>query len=346
MGFEPSYRALSGQGELERRAAALEALLGACRLCPHRCGIDRLRDERARCHTGRQAVVSSYTAHLGEEPPLVGTRGIGNIFFGNCTLRCAYCQNHQISQQHRQEDRHRVSDARLAEIMLELQARGCHAIGLVSPTHVAAQIVRALALAAGRGLSLPLVYNTSAFEEPEVLRLLEGIVDIYLPDLKYAENEMALRYSGARQYVESARAAILEMHRQVGSALVLGEDGLVKRGLILRHLVLPNDLAGSRESLGWIRRSLGAEVTVSIMAQYYPVHRARAMPLLDRPLRVSEYDRVIATLSRLSLEHGWAQELDAEAHYRPDFRDRARPFDVETTAAPRLQEARRRSDVA
>jgi putative pyruvate formate lyase activating enzyme len=327
MGFVPSYRALAPSGEIRRRAAELEEMLSNCMLCPHRCGVNRLSDERARCHTGRQAVVSAYTPHFGEEPPLVGTNGIGNIFFGNCTLRCAYCQNHEISQRHRDEEAHRVSEERLAEMMLDLQERGCHAIGLVSPTHVVPQIVRALALAADNGLALPLVYNTSAFEELDVLRRLDGLVDIYLPDLKYADNEAAFRYSGARNYVESARAAILEMHRQVGSALVLDGDGLVKRGLIIRHLVLPNDLAGSRESLDWIREKFGTELTVSIMAQYYPAHRAGKTPLLDRSLRASEYDRVVEALSSLSLEQGWAQELDAGTYYQPNFRDRLRPFD-------------------
>jgi len=328
MSVVPSYRALARTGELAVRATALEALLEHCTLCPHRCGVDRLADQRSRCHTGRQAVVSSYAPHFGEEPPLVGSNGIGNIFFGNCTLRCAYCQNYEISQRHRREELHRVSEERLASIMLELQERGCHAIGLVSPTHVVPQIVRALEHAASGGLSLPLVYNTSAFEEVEVLRLLEGVVDIYLPDLKYADEAAARAYSGAGTYVAAARDALREMHRQVGSALILGDDGLIKRGLIIRHLVLPNDLAGSRESLAWIRAALGPEVTVSIMAQYYPANRAARTPLLDRPLRASEYDRVLATLEELSLEHGWAQELEAEATYRPDFRDRTRPFDA------------------
>ena len=334
MGFVPSYLALAQTGELRRRAAALEELLGHCTLCPHRCGVNRVHDERARCHTGRDAVVSAYTPHLGEEPPLVGTRGIGNIFFGNCTLRCLYCQNHEISQRHRDEEVHRVSEERLAEIMLELQGCGCHSIGLVSATHVMPQVVRALLLAVEGGLQLPLVYNTSSWEELDVLQLLDGVIDIYLPDLKYAENEVAFRYSGAGDYVGRARAAILEMHRQVGSTLHLGEDGLVMRGLIIRHLVLPNDIAGSRESLAWISETLGAAVTVSIMAQYYPANRAADVPLLDRPLRASEYDRVIETLSALSLEQGWAQELDAGVHYRPDFRDRGRPFDRGMTPSP------------
>lgn len=327
MAFVPSYMRLARSGSLRHRARALEAMLGSCTLCPHHCRINRLHDEHGRCHTGARAIVSSYTAHAGEEPPLVGDGGIGNIFFGNCTLRCAYCQNYQISQRHRTEAGHGVNSDELAAIMLELQQRGCHAIGLVSPTHVVPQILRALERAVDGGLRLPLVYNTSGYEELSVLRLLEGIVDIYLPDLKYADETAGLRYSGAREYVRCSREAILEMHRQVGSALVVGEDGLVKRGLIIRHLVLPNDLAGSRESLAWIRREMGPEVTVSLMAQYYPANRAITMPLLDRPLRTSEYDRVIEAASVLGLERGWAQELDAEAEYRPDFTDRQRPFE-------------------
>jgi len=327
MAFVPSYLRLARSGSLRQRARALEAMLGPCTLCPHHCRINRARDEHGRCHTGARAIVSSYTAHFGEEPPLVGDRGIGNIFFGNCTLRCSYCQNYQISQRHRTEAGHGVDEDELAAIMLELQERGCHAIGLVSPTHVVPQILRALERAVDGGLKLPLVYNTSGYEELSVLRLLEGVVDIYLPDLKYADESTGLRYSGARDYVRCSREAILEMHRQVGSTLVVGEDGLVKRGLIIRHLVLPNDLAGSRESLAWIRREMGPEVTVSLMAQYYPANRAIGMPLLDRPVRASEYDRVVEVASRLGLERGWAQELDAEAEYRPDFTDRQRPFE-------------------
>jgi putative pyruvate formate lyase activating enzyme len=283
-------------------------------------------DEIARCHSGFLPIVSAYTAHFGEEPCLVGTRGVGNIFFGNCNLRCVYCQNFQISQNHKEEYSHQVSIERLAGFMLELQERGCHSIGLVSPTHFVPQIVRAVAVAADRGFSLPLVYNTNAYDSVEVLRLLDGIVDIYLPDLKYAEDDLALQYSHIPAYTRNARAAIKEMHRQVGRTLVTDEGGVVQRGLIIRHLVLPNDLAGSAQSLAWIRDALGPDTVLSIMAQYYPTHKALAMPLVDRKIRVGEFERVLTQLHRLNLEHGWVQEFEAAEYYRPEFDDRRQPF--------------------
>jgi len=324
--MQPSYLALLRSGELRRRARSLHAMLETCTLCPHECRNNRLLDERARCHTGLLPVVSAYTPHLGEEPSLVGTNGVGNIFFGNCNMRCLYCQNYLISQNTLEERRREVTVERLAEIMLELQERGCHAIGLVSPTHVVPQILEALVIAAGRGLMLPLVYNTNAYDAVDVLRLLDGVVDIYLPDLKYSEEEMAYAYSRVRQYVRHAREAIREMHRQVGTELVLGEDGLVQRGLIIRHLVLPNDIAGSKESLRWIRSELGAGTTLSLMAQYFPEHRALTTPLLDRKIRRSEYERVLAFLDTLGMEEGWAQEYEASDYYRPEFENRDLPF--------------------
>jgi len=317
---------LSGSGELVRRAEALEAMLSACTVCPHDCGNDRMKGEIARCHTAYDPIVSAYTAHFGEEPLLTGTHGVGNIFFGNCNLRCVYCQNHEISQNHRDERRHEVTVERLAEIMLELQAQGCHSIGLVSPSHVVPQIVRALVIAAGRGLSLPLIYNTNAYDSVAVLQLLDGIVDIYLPDLKYDDAEMGYRYSGIREYPRFAHAALCEMHRQVGSDLVIGEDGLVKRGLIIRHLVLPNDIAGSRESLQWIHDTLGPQTTLSVMSQYFPTHKALVTPLLDRKIRESEFERVLHALDRLGMEHGWVQEFAASDYYRPEFARRDAPF--------------------
>lgn len=326
MTFRPSYLALHESGELARRAEALAAMLASCTICPHDCGNDRLSNEIARCYTGRLPVVSSYTAHFGEEPLLTGTRGVGNIFFGNCNLRCVYCQNYLISQNHRVEHAHEVSIPRLAEIMLELQDRGCHSIGFVSPTHVVPQIVEALVVAAGKGLRLPLVYNTNAYDAVGVLRLLDGIIDIYLPDLKYSTDETGSRYSGARDYVHHARSAIVEMHRQVGSHLVIDAEGLVQRGLIIRHLVLPNDLAGSKESLRWIHDTLGRETTISLMAQYYPANKAASTPLLDRPVRQSEYERVFEFLDTLGMECGWAQEYESRDYYRPEFENRDRPF--------------------
>lgn len=215
---------------------------------------------------------------------------------------------------------------RLAEMMLELQKRGCHEIGFVSPTHFVPQIVKSLEIAVGQGLNLPLVYNTNAYDSVEVLRLLDGIVDIYLPDLKYSEEEMGYQYSKIKEYPHHARAAIIEMRRQVGGELLIGEDGLVKRGLIIRHLVLPNDIAGSKDALKWITRELGPDTAMSIMAQYFPTHKATTMPLLDRKLRRSEHERVLAVLDTLQMENGWAQEYEASEYYRPEFDDRSRPF--------------------
>ncbi len=322
----PSYRRLQESGELGRRVSSLEALLESCAVCPHRCGINRLEDRRSRCHTGRLPIVSASTQHYGEEPLLVGTHGVGNIFFANCNLRCVYCQNHLISQNPRGEAHREISFGALADIMLDLQGKGCHSIGLVSPTHVVPQIVRALEIAAGRGLSLPLIYNTGAYDSVDVLRLLDGIVDIYLPDLKYADEDLGELYSGVRDYPRIARAAIEEMERQVGTELIVDEDGLLRRGLIIRHLVLPNDIAGSKETLRWIRGRFGPRATLSVMAQYSPVHRARLLPLLDRTVRPGEYDRVIDFLGTLEMEEGWAQESASASCYMPEFQNRDRPF--------------------
>lgn len=324
--FVPSYLRLHQSGELTRRAQLLREKLSSCTLCPHNCGNNRLNNDIARCYSGLLPIVSSSTVHYGEEPLLVGTNGVGNIFFGNCNLRCVYCQNHEISQDRRRERANEVSIERLAAIMLELQERDVHAIGFVSPTHFAAQIAEAVDLAVAKGLRLPLIYNTNAYDAPEVLRLFEGIVDIYLPDLKYADDHDGYIYSKVRNYPAVAREAIREMHRQVGSTLVIGDDGLVKRGLIIRHLVLPNDLAGSRESLTWIHDELGRETVLSVMAQYYPAHKAASMPLLDRKIRESEYERVLRILDRLGMDCGWVQDFEATEYYRPEFANRDAPF--------------------
>lgn len=255
MSLAPSYLNLLASGELTRRVERLTALLASCTVCPHDCGNNRLKNEIARCYSGLLPIVSSATVHFGEEPALVGTRGVGNIFFGNCNLRCVYCQNFLISQNHIEERKNEVSLERLAGMMLELQEKGVHSIGFVSPSHFVPQIIAAVEIAARSGLKLPLIYNTNAFDSVEVLRLLDGIVDIYLPDLKYADEQMGYEYSKIRDYPSVAHAAIREMHRQVGGDLVFDENGLVQRGLIIRHLVLPNDLAGSRDSLRWIRKN-------------------------------------------------------------------------------------------
>src|SRR6478672_9426918 len=208
---EASYRALLRSGELQRRVEELERLLERCTVCPRDCLNNRLNNDIAACYSGRLPIVSSYTAHFGEEPPLVGTRGAGNIFFGNCNLRCVYCQNYQISQTHKQQLKNQVTHERLAEMMLELQARGCHNINFVSPTHFAPQMARSILIAAESGLQVPIVYNTNAYDSVEVLKLLDGIVDVYLPDLKYAESDAGFEYSKVRSYTEHARAALKEM---------------------------------------------------------------------------------------------------------------------------------------
>ncbi len=326
----PSYLRLLHTGELHRRVEALEALLERCTVCPRDCFNNRLKDEIAACYSGRLPIVSSYTAHFGEEPPLVGTRGAGNIFFGNCNLRCVYCQNYQISQTHKEQIKNEVTHERLAEMMLELQERGCHNINFVSPTHFAPQMARAIQVAARQGLRLPIVYNTNAYDSVEVLKLLDGIVDVYLPDLKYAGDDEGFLYSKVRGYRDVARAAIAEMFRQMGDELIYDQDGLLKRGLVIRLLVLPNDVGGVRESLRWIHDELSPRVAVSLMAQYYPTNVAgtnQRYVLLSRRIRETEWMRAVAALDELGMEEGWMQEYDGAAfYYRPDFDDTAMPF--------------------
>jgi putative pyruvate formate lyase activating enzyme len=326
----PSYLRLFRTGELQRRVQALETLLERCTICPRDCFNNRLQDEIAACYSGRLPIVSSYTPHFGEEPPLVGTRGAGNIFFGNCNLRCVYCQNYQISQTHKEQLKNEVTHERLAAMMLELQARGCHNVNFVSPTHFAPQMARAILLAAEQGLRLPIVYNTNAYDSVEVLKLLDGTVDVYLPDLKYAEDEAGYLYSKVRGYRECSRAAINEMYQQMGDELTYDQNGLLKRGLVIRLLVLPNDIGGVCESLHWIHDELSPRVAVSLMAQYYPTNVAgtnQRYTLLSRRIRETEWLRAVAALDELGMEEGWMQEYDGAAfYYRPDFDDAATPF--------------------
>lgn len=341
----PSYLELHATGELSRRASALAERLASCDLCPWACRVNRRENEAKVCRSRYLPVVSAAAAHFGEEPALSGTqlgadqaRGTGNIFFGHCNLRCVYCQNWQISQQ--PEAGREVGIDQLAGMMLDLERQGCHNIGFVSPTHYAAQVAGAVEIAAARGLRTPLVYNTNSYDSVETLRLLEGIFDIYLPDLRYSDEPAAREYSRAPDYPERASAAIAEMFRQVGGELEYDERGLVRRGLIIRLLILPNDLAGLRDSLKWIRDALSAKVTLSVMSQYYPAHRAGTgeFPLLDRPIRQSEFDKVLGWLDEFGFENGWVQPLEAGApgYYRPDFRNPEAPFaDARDFRAPR-----------
>ena len=327
---EASYLALLRDGTLPQRVTDLERLLERCTVCPRDCLNNRLNDEIAACYSGRLPIVSSYTAHFGEEPPLVGTRGAGNIFFGNCNLRCVYCQNYQISQTHKQQLRNQVTHERLAEMMLELQERGCHNVNFVSPTHFAPQMARSILLAAEQGLRLPIVYNTNAYDSVEVLRLLDRVVDVYLPDLKYADDESGYMYSKVSGYKDVSRAALKEMFRQTGDELVFDEKGLLRRGLVVRLLVLPNDIGCTRESIEWLRDELSPRVAISLMAQYYPTHQAetnKRYMLLSRRIRESEWMKATAALEELGMEEGWVQEFDGSSfYYRPDFTDADRPF--------------------
>jgi putative pyruvate formate lyase activating enzyme len=326
----PGYLRLLQTDKLQQRVEALEALLERCTVCPRDCFNNRLLDEIAACYSGRLPIVSSYTAHFGEEPPLVGTRGAGNIFFGNCNLRCVYCQNYQISQTHKQQIANQISHERLAEMMLELQSRGCHNINFVSPTHFAPQMARSIFIAAQQGLQLPIVYNTNSYDAVQVLKLLDGIVDVYLPDLKYADDESGYLYSKVRSYKEYSRLALKEMFRQTGDELVVTEDGLLKRGLVVRLLVLPNDIGSVAESIEWIRDELSPRVAISLMAQYYPTHQAETNQryvLLSRRIRESEWMKATSALEMLGIENGWVQEFDGSSYYyRPDFSDNERPF--------------------
>lgn len=328
--MRPHYLEMLDSGEFLKRVEALEHLLERCTVCPRDCLNNRLNDEIAACYSGRLPIVSSYTPHFGEEPALVGTHGAGNIFFGNCNLRCVYCQNYQISQTHKQQLKNEITHERLAEIMLELQAKGCHNINFVSPTHFAPQMARSVLLAAQQGLKLPIVYNTNAYDSVEVLQLLEGIVGVYLPDLKYSEDEAGYAYSKVKGYKDYSRLAIAEMFRQVGDELVYDDDGLVQRGLIIRLLVLPNDIGGVRESIEWIRDELSPRVAISLMAQYYPTHQAatnQRFVLLSRRISENEWFRAVDALDQLGMQEGWLQEFDgASFYYRPDFTNPDTPF--------------------
>lgn len=324
-----SYIELMGSGELARRANLLMEMLRCCRICPRDCDIDRLQNEVAACYSGLLPIVSAYTPHFGEEPALVGTHGAGNVFLGLCNLRCVYCQNHQISQTFKEQRLNEITFERLANMFLELQRAGCHNINWVSPTHFVPQLVKSLCIAAENGLRLPVVYNTNSYDAVPVLKMLEGIVDVYLPDLKYADDEAGREYSKVTGYVGHARAAVKEMYRQVGDSLVYDQDGLLKRGLIIRLLVLPNDIAGIAESLRWIRDELSPKVAVSLMAQYFPTNKVglERYPLISRKIRWTEWLSAIEHMDSLGIEEGWMQDFESAAeYYRPDFGRAEMPF--------------------
>jgi putative pyruvate formate lyase activating enzyme len=324
--MEPEYITLYHSGELERRAQALEARLASCDICPRECRVNRLQNELGYCHSGRLPIVSAVCVHHGEEPAISGTRGSGTVFFANCNMRCVYCQNYQISQNWKKQ-RSNVMDCRtLAEKMLYLQDElGCDNINFVSPSHFVPQLLRVVVEAVPMGLRVPLIYNCNGYDCIASLKELDGVISIYLPDLRYASDRWAKKFSHAPYYVAQARQAIKEMYRQVGD-LVVDESGLAQKGLIVRHLVLPNGLADSEESLTWLVRELSPTVTVSIMSQYMPMHRALRMPLLSRKIIIDEYEAVLKLITDLGIENGWVQEMGAAEEYLPDFERQGHPF--------------------
>ncbi|MGA3326870.1 MAG: radical SAM protein [Terriglobia bacterium] len=287
--FEPAYLHLHRRGELLPRVERALELLKSCQACPRDCRVNRLDDKFGVCRTGRYTTVSSYSPHHGEEDCLRGWRGSGTIFLSGCNLRCVFCQNFDISWQLRGSP---APPRQLAAVMLGLQACGCHNINFVTPEHVVPQILEALPFAIEGGLRLPIVYNTSGYDSMESLELLDGIVDIYMPDFKYWDSEMARQYSRAPDYPQVARQVLKEMHRQVGD-LVLDEDGLAKRGLLIRHLVMPGDIAGTGEIMRWIAQELSPATYVNLMAQYYPAGKVTRteFPEINRRVTPVEYAR-------------------------------------------------------
>ncbi|MHC1736917.1 MAG: radical SAM protein [Ignavibacteriaceae bacterium] len=315
-----SYIKLHKSGELLQRGEMAKGMLYRCRVCPHVCAVNRFETKTGKCFSGVLPIVSSYGAHKGEEPVISGSRGAGNIFFGNCNLKCIYCQNYEISQNPKEECRNEVTPERLAEIMLEMQEGGCHNIGFVSPSHFVPQIISAVNIAAGKGLEVPLVYNSNGYDSVESLKLLDGIIDIYLPDFKYGKSDYGVEYSKVPDYFNVAKAAISEMYRQTGDDFFTDSEGVLRRGLIVRHLVLPNGLAESEEVFKFIAGELSRKVHMSVMSQYYPTHRAEREILLSRKVSVGEYERVRELLLKYDLEEGWVQEYESSDYYRPAFK--------------------------
>ena len=291
-----AYQKLYRSGELGERVARARSILKSCELCPRRCKVDRLQGETGMCRTAAEAVVSSHGPHYGEEAPLVGLHGSGTIFFTYCNLRCMFCQNYPISQL---GEGRAASKGEIAKMMLSLQERGCHNINLVTPTHVVPHILEALEVAAGLGLSIPLVYNCGGYESLETLKLLDGIVDIYMPDMKYSDERNARRFSGVKDYPSVNRAAVKEMHRQVGD-LQVDERGVAKRGLLVRHLTLPHGIAGTEGVVRFIAEEVSRDTYLNVMAQYYPAHRAFKIPALSRPLLRQEFVDAV----NLARQHG------------------------------------------
>lgn len=317
--------------ELEARARQAYDIYRECRVCPHACGVDRTQGQTGYCGQTDVLSVSSSVRHFGEEPPLVGKGGVGNLFVTACNMRCDYCQNFQISQLWRSATeavRPEQSWQAIAQQMLRLQEEGVHFIGWVSPSHVVPGLLKSLSLAREMGLRIPIIYNTNAYDALPTLKLLDGVVDIYLPDLKYADPTTAKEISHIHEYPEFSRQAVLEMYRQVG-ALEVGEDGLAQQGLLVRHLLLPENLAGTWETLCFIALELSPSVPLSLMSQYRPVHKA--VSALNRKISPKEYESAIAMARELGFENLYLQSMQTAVHNLPDFDNTKNPFPLDRT---------------
>jgi len=303
--MKPVYLEAYNNGTLDRIISQTREMLGSCAICPRKCIANRLKDQKGFCKTGLKARVYSFIAHHGEEPPVSGERGSGTIFFSFCNMACVYCQNFEFSQQGGEGKE--VTSQELANIMLELQGFGCHNINLVSPTHVMPQILQALKPAIKAGLNIPLVYNTGGYELPEMIRLLDGIIDVYLPDMRYADNESAQKYSSAKDYPEYNRQALKEMLRQAGTAETDG-SGIITKGLIIRHLVLPENISGTDKIMEFISKELSPDTYISLMSQYFPCYKSGNFPQLNRRISLEEYESAQAIMEKYGLRNGWIQE--------------------------------------
>lgn len=291
--------------KIEENIDKLYAMMDKCELCPRKCGVNRNAGQKGICAADNRILIASSNVHMGEEPPITGKKGSGTIFFSHCALKCVFCQNYPIS--HLGNGRE-VTVEKLADIMLGLEAKGVHNINFVTPTHYSAQAAKAVFIARNKGLKIPILWNCGGYENIEVLRLLEGIVDIYLPDIKYSDNTAAFKYSGVKDYVENNRLALKEMKRQVGD-LTINDEGIAEKGLLIRHMVLPGNIENTKKSLDFIAENLSAETYISLMSQYHPAHRSSKYPELCRNLTQDEYDEALEWLEKLNLLNGWQQEL-------------------------------------
>ncbi len=307
----PAYIHTYKNGYLEKIAEQLFSSLVSCQVCPRRCKVNRLKNKVGFCKTASLPKIFSFLAHHGEEPPISGAKGSGTIFFSHCNMGCVYCQNYEFSQLGAGRE---YTFEQLAEVMLKLQGLGCHNINLVTPTHVLPQILKSLALAIPQGLKIPLVYNTSGYELAKIIKLLDGIVDIYLADSRYGDSRVAQRLSQAADYVKYNQEALKEMHRQVGAA-EFSDDGLIRRGLIIRHLVLPNRSGHTEKVMKFIAGELSADTYISLMSQYLPYHLASGYPEINRRLKKEEYQEVKEILERYHLLNGWIQESYGEERF-------------------------------